>query len=151
MGERERPGNKKSTRRYGEVQSFSQGEGYDDPAAQKGGPGDEEAHPVIEKVEFAELVPREKIDRELVDIEAFKEIPLRVSAELGSSQLKVRDLISLEKGSLLKLKRLTDENIEVLVNETPFARGEVVVINDRFGVRLISFEGGGEESDPESG
>ncbi len=102
--------------------------------------------PVVEKVEFAPFTHTES-RQGFLDVETFSDIPLSVSAELGKTQLKVRDLIGLEKGSLLKLNRLADESISILVNEIPFAQGEVVVINERFGVRVVSFLGEQEESE----
>ena len=106
------------------------------------------ARPVVERVEFPSLDGIKTSPQE-VNIEAFKEIKLPVSAELGKTTVKVRDLINLEKGSLLKLNRLADESISVLVNEVPFAQGEVVVINERFGVRIVNFLGEQEESEKE--
>lgn len=70
---------------------------------------------------------------------AFDRVRLKLSAELGKTRIKIRDFINLEEGSLLELNRPADENVLLLANETPFARGEIVVINERFGVRLISF------------
>ena len=67
---------------------------------------------------------------------------LRFSAELGKITLPVRELINLGVGSKLKLQRVADEQILLLVNETPFAHGEVVVINERFGVRVSSLVDG---------
>lgn len=70
---------------------------------------------------------------------AFDKVRLQLTAELGKIGIKIRDFINLEEGSLLQLDRPADENVLLLANEAPFARGEIVVINERFGVRIISF------------
>jgi len=80
----------------------------------------------------------------------FYGVNLNISAELGQIMLKVRDLINLEEGSILKLNRVADEKVMILVNETPFAHGEIVVINDRFGVRITSLVSE-EDKEDESG
>lgn len=100
--------------------------------------------PVVEKVEFPQLSEPEG-EAQMLDLSAFKDISLPISAELGKAHMKVRDLISLEQGSVLKLNRVADESIELLLNEIPFARGEVVVINERFGARIVSFLGTKQE------
>lgn len=68
----------------------------------------------------------------------FYGVNLDIAAELGKVSLKVRDLINLEEGSVLQLNRVADEKVLILVNGVPFAHGEIVVINDRFGVRITS-------------
>lgn len=64
------------------------------------------------------------------------DIPLEVSVELGRSKILVSELIKLGQGSIVELDKLVDEPMDILVNQKPIARGEVVVSNDKFGVRL---------------
>jgi len=64
------------------------------------------------------------------------DIPLKVSVELGRTKILVQDLIKLHKGSVIELSKLAGEALEVLVNDKVVAKGEVIVINDKFGVRL---------------
>jgi flagellar motor switch protein FliN/FliY len=64
------------------------------------------------------------------------DIPLEVSVELGRSKILVKDLLKLDQGSIVELDKLMDEPMEILINQKCIARGEVVVSNDRFGVRL---------------
>ncbi|MBI4404360.1 MAG: flagellar motor switch protein FliN [Deltaproteobacteria bacterium] len=64
------------------------------------------------------------------------DIPLKVTVELGRSKLLVQDLLKLHKGSVLELNKLAGEALEVLVNERVVAKGEVIVVNEKFGVRL---------------
>jgi flagellar motor switch protein FliN/FliY len=64
------------------------------------------------------------------------DIPLKVSVELGRTRMLVNDLLQLGQGSVIELSKLAGEPLEVLVNQKLVARGEVVVVNEKFGVRL---------------
>lgn len=64
------------------------------------------------------------------------DIPLRVSVELGRAKILVQDLLKLHKGSVIELTKMAGEPLEILVNERVVARGEVIVVNEKFGVRL---------------
>lgn len=64
------------------------------------------------------------------------DIPLQITVELGRKRLLVHDLLQLSQGSIIELSKQTGEPFEVLVNQKLIARGEVVVINDKFGVRI---------------
>jgi flagellar motor switch protein FliN/FliY len=64
------------------------------------------------------------------------DIPLKVSVELGRTKVVIKDLLQLGQGSVLELDKLAGEPLEVLVNGKLVARGEVVVVNEKFGIRL---------------
>lgn len=64
------------------------------------------------------------------------DIPLKVTVELGRSRMAIRDILQLAQGSVVELSKFAGEPLEVLVNEKLVARGEVVVVNEKFGVRL---------------
>ena len=64
------------------------------------------------------------------------DIPLTVAVELGRNKMLINDLLQLGQGSVIELTKLVGEPLEVLVNQKLVARGEVVVVNDKFGVRL---------------
>ena len=64
------------------------------------------------------------------------DIPLRITVELGRTQMLINDLLQLGQGSVIELSKLAGEPMEVLVNQKLVARGEVVVVNEKFGVRL---------------
>jgi len=64
------------------------------------------------------------------------DIPLEVSVELGRAKILISDLLQLGQGSVIELTKLAGESLEILVNQKLVARGEVVVINEKFGVRL---------------
>jgi flagellar motor switch protein FliN/FliY len=64
------------------------------------------------------------------------DIPLKVTVELGRSKMAIRDVLQLAQGSVVELSKFAGEPLEVLVNEKLIARGEVVVVNEKFGIRL---------------
>ncbi|MFZ4404524.1 MAG: flagellar motor switch protein FliN [Pseudobdellovibrionaceae bacterium] len=64
------------------------------------------------------------------------DIPLRVTVELGRTKMPVAELLNLTQGSVIELSKLAGEPMEVLVNDKLIARGEAVVVNEKFGVRL---------------
>jgi flagellar motor switch protein FliN/FliY len=71
-----------------------------------------------------------------LDIEFLLDIPLQVKVEVGRTRMQINDLLQLSQGSVIELQKLVGEPFEVLVNEKLVARGEVVVVNERFGARL---------------
>lgn len=64
------------------------------------------------------------------------DIPLKVTVELGRTKMMIRDVLQLAQGSVVELSKFAGEPLEVLVNEKLVARGEVVVVNEKFGIRL---------------
>lgn len=70
------------------------------------------------------------------DIDFLLDIPLDVTVELGRSRMLIKDLLQLGQGSVVELEKLAGEPMEILVNNKLVARGEVVVVNEKFGVRL---------------
>ncbi len=70
------------------------------------------------------------------NIDLILDIPLSVTVELGRSKMLINDLLQLGQGSVIELTKLVGDPLEVLVNNKLVARGEVVVVNEKFGVRL---------------
>ena len=64
------------------------------------------------------------------------DIPVSISMEVGSTEINIRNLLQLNQGSVIELDRLAGEPLDVLVNGTLIAHGEVVVVNEKFGIRL---------------
>ncbi len=64
------------------------------------------------------------------------DIPVSISMEVGSTDINIRNLLQLNQGSVIELDRLAGEPLDVLVNGTLIAHGEVVVVNEKFGIRL---------------
>ncbi len=70
------------------------------------------------------------------ELDFIRDIPMRVSVELARSSIYVKDLIRLTPNQIMEMDKLVGEPLEIFVNDQLVARGEVVVINDRFGIRL---------------
>ena len=70
-----------------------------------------------------------------------KEVDVRLSVELGRTEMKLKDVLTLGEDSVVMLDRLTDELLDVLVNGTLIARGEIVSEGNRFGLRIVEMAG----------
>ena len=70
------------------------------------------------------------------DIEMILDIPVQLTVELGRTKVPIKNLLQLAQGSVVELDGLAGEPMDVLVNGTLIAQGEVVVVNDKFGIRL---------------
>jgi flagellar motor switch protein FliN len=71
-----------------------------------------------------------------VNLDVVLDIPVTLSLEVGRSQISIRNLLQLNQGSVVELDRATGEPFDIYVNGTLIAHGEVVVVNDKFGIRL---------------
>jgi flagellar motor switch protein FliN/FliY len=70
------------------------------------------------------------------NLDVILDIPVSISMEVGSTQIPIRNLLQLNQGSVIELDRLAGEPLDVLVNGTLIAHGEVVMVNEKFGIRL---------------
>lgn len=71
-----------------------------------------------------------------VNMEFLIDISLDVTVELGRTKMLINDMLKLGQGSVIELSKLAGESLDILANQKPIARGEVVVVNDKYGVRL---------------
>ncbi|RKZ77670.1 MAG: flagellar motor switch protein FliN [Gammaproteobacteria bacterium] len=71
-----------------------------------------------------------------INLDMVMDIPVTISMEIGRTKINIRNLLQLSQGSVVELDRLAGEPMDVLVNDTLIAHGEVVVVNDKFGIRL---------------
>jgi flagellar motor switch protein FliN/FliY len=69
-------------------------------------------------------------------LDTILDIPVTISMEVGRSQISIRNLLQLNQGSVVELDRVAGEPLDVMINGTLIAHGEVVVVNDKFGIRL---------------
>ena len=83
-------------------------------------------------------VPRnnDPVSLEGPNLDVILDIPVSISMEVGSTDINIRNLLQLNQGSVIELDRLAGEPLDVLVNGTLIAHGEVVVVNEKFGIRL---------------
>lgn len=94
------------------------------------------AEAVVEDVELEELVPLDADDAGIADISALLDVPLEVAVELGRARVTIRELLDVGQGSIMSLDRHAGDPVDVLVNGKCLARGEVVVIDEDFGIRI---------------
>lgn len=105
---------------------------------------DEWAAAMAEAGEDAEAVELEELQDEKSSItvdekrklDTILDIPVTISMEVGRAKISIRNLLQLNQGSVVELERVAGEPLDVLVNGTLIAHGEVVVVNDKFGIRL---------------
>jgi len=93
-------------------------------------------HDEIDAASFEELKAARGESKEKVDLDVLLDVPVTLQLEIGRAKVTIRNLLSYTQGSVIEMDRLAGEPLDLLVNETLIAHGEVVVINDKFGVRL---------------
>lgn len=87
-------------------------------------------------VAFEELTSDAKKNTTNPDLDVILDIPVTISMEVGRTSITIRNLLQLNQGSVIELDRLAGEPLDVLVNGTLIAHGEVVVVNEKFGIRM---------------
>lgn len=102
---------------------------------QQGSQGDAQNNNV-EKVEAQKLDETGSIHQGEVKLDVVLDIPVTIAMEIGRTKISIRNLLQLNQGSVVELDRLAGEPMDVLVNGTLVAHGEVVVVNEKFGIRL---------------
>ena len=75
-------------------------------------------------------------EKDTINGEVLENIPVTLSIEVGRAVIKIRDLMRLTQGSVVELDRIAGEPLDLFVNNTVVAQGEVVLVNDRYGIRL---------------
>ncbi|EIC22145.1 flagellar motor switch protein FliN [Thiorhodovibrio frisius] len=98
-----------------------------------GGGIDPGAAQPMQPEEFSEAMPS-GVDS--VNLDMVLDVPVTISMEIGRTKIPIRNLLQLNQGSVVELDRLAGEPLNVLVNNTLIAHGEVVVVNEKFGIRL---------------
>lgn len=76
------------------------------------------------------------------NLDFFLDVPVAVTVQLGSAQLSMKEVLQLNTGSLVQLDKLADSPVDVLVNDKLVARGEVVVVDNRFGIKITQMIAG---------
>jgi len=84
---------------------------------------------------------------QMKNLEFIMDIPLQLTVELGRTKMLVRDVLQLNQGSVVELTKLAGEPLDVFVNSKLVARGEAVVVNDKFGIRLLDIVSPNERVD----
>lgn len=108
----------------------------DDWAAALGEQTASEASPTAAAQAFEQFSGEDQKANSLGDFGLILDIPVNLTVELGRTRISIRDLLQLAHGSVVELDGMAGEPMNVLVNGTLIAQGEVVVVNDKFGIRL---------------
>jgi len=96
-------------------------------------------YPGSSRAEFPNLEPDTNSDyKQDVDLDLVLDIPVSMTMEVGATRLSIRNLLQLGRGSVVELDRLAGEPMDVKVNGVLVAQGEVVVVNEKFGIRLTN-------------
>ncbi len=91
---------------------------------------------IANPVSFEELTAEPVKNTGNPDLDVILDIPVSISMEVGRTSITIRNLLQLNQGSVIELDRLAGEPLDVLVNGTLIAHGEVVVVNEKFGIRM---------------
>ena len=89
---------------------------------------------------MSEIVDQEQIvdsDQDMQKLKFILDIPLQLTVELGRTSLLVKEVLQLNQGAVVELSKLAGEPLDVFINSKLVARGEAVVVNEKFGVRLV--------------
>ena len=90
----------------------------------------------VSAANFEELNKTERRNGTAIDIDFILDIPLTVTVELGRSRMLIGELLQLGQGSVVELAKFAGEPMDVFINQRLIAKGEVVVVNEKFGIRL---------------
>ena len=104
--------------------------------AEAGGETEAGGNGEFQQVEARQLNETPSANSGEVKLDVILDIPVTIAMEIGRTQLSIRNLLQLNQGSIVELDRLAGEPMDVLVNGTLVAHGEVVVVNEKFGIRL---------------
>lgn len=90
----------------------------------------------IKSIDTQDKTQQEDANAVSIDEQLLNNIPVSISVEVGRASIKIKDLMRLSQGAVIELERLAGEPLDLLVNNTLVAQGEVVLVNDRYGIRL---------------
>ena len=96
----------------------------------------EQANADVKPAPMAELSSTAAAVEGAPDLDVIMDIPIKIAMEVGNTEISIRNLLQLNQGSVIELDRLAGEPLDVLVNGTLIAHGEVVVVNEKFGIRM---------------
>ncbi len=136
-----------SAKNAGEGTSTPESPGAEGSAVESEGPLQQGSTPktpplpdrVPNEQHLSTMKPQKKFsmaDLNAVNYEMLVDVPIKVTVELGRSQMTVQEILGLEKGSVIELDRIAGDPVDVFVNDYLIAKGEVVVVDDNFGVRI---------------
>lgn len=89
-----------------------------------------------ESTQVSNPLQENNLEERVRSLDMILDIPMQVSVELGRTRMPIKEVIQLTQGSVIELSKTAGEHLEVFVNNKLIARGEVVVVNDKFGIRI---------------
>jgi flagellar motor switch protein FliN len=92
----------------------------------------------LKSADFQNIHQDTSIDRNDIKLDLLMDLSLPVSIELGRTQLLIKDILSLKRGSVVEFEKLASEPVDILINGKKMAEGEVVVIEKHFGIRITN-------------
>jgi flagellar motor switch protein FliN len=95
----------------------------------------------LEQLHAEPLVGAPDVGLDVGDLRRLSDVPVEVAVEMGRTRMTVGETLELRHGSIVTLNRMAGEPVDLLVNGTPIARGEVVVIDEQFGLRITDVVG----------
>lgn len=95
---------------------------------------------VIKKIRFPNFNEQTQVKPSNNNYEFLKDVKMDIAVELGSSTVKVKELLSWNKGSIITINKLAGEAVDIYLNDKQLGIGEIIVINDSFGIRITSLE-----------
>lgn len=95
-----------------------------------------EANSSLPEAPLQNLEAEDSGNGEAANLETILDIPVSLSVEIGQTKLSIKNLLQLNQGSVVELERLAGEPLDVKVNNTLVAHGEIVVVNEKYGIRL---------------
>jgi len=96
------------------------------------------------EVTFSDIEPGLQENGDSQNMDFLLDIPLEITVALGKANITIGDLLKLSPGSVVELDKLTNQPLEIFINKKLMAEGEVVVVNDYFGIRLINIVSPGD-------
>jgi flagellar motor switch protein FliN/FliY len=90
----------------------------------------------VEQSNTAQDTAAHALEQEAINARVLENIPVTISVEVGRAVIKISDLMRLTQGSVVELDRIAGEPLDLLINNVVVAQGEVVLVNDRYGIRL---------------
>jgi len=78
----------------------------------------------------------ENLEKKIRSLDRILDVPMQVSVELGRTRMPIKEVIQLTQGSVIELSKMVGDHLEIFVNQKLIARGEVVVVNEKFGIRI---------------
>jgi flagellar motor switch protein FliN len=99
---------------------------------------------IAKQMDLTEMEPDNDFDNGEQNMDFLLDIPLEITVELGNAKITIGELLKLSQGSVVELNKLTNEPLDIFVNKKLMAFGEVVVVNEKFGIRLTNIVSPGD-------